>query len=104
MTPERIQRIQSKMGMTGSQMANCLGVPYRTYANWYYGTRSVPSVYAYVFESWERLIEQKRTDELLSKIQSLSFMAFLGWLLYEIGKETAVTKNPTKPKRRKDAD
>lgn len=108
MEPKRILAIQSKMNFTVKQMAESLNVPSGTYEKWIYAVAKPAPLYVSILESWERLIEQERRDELLNNLSNLSAMAFLGWILFEVGKDSGKRKNPiipkTKKRRRKDAD
>jgi transcriptional regulator with XRE-family HTH domain len=106
MNPNRIAKIQSDMNYTIFQMAEALGVPSRTYQNWLYGVAKPNFMQIAVLENWEQLIEQGRKSELIGKLTGLTTVAFLGWIMYEVGKEAGQRENPIKPRkrRRKDAD
>jgi len=39
---DRLREIRKNIGMTQEQMADFLGVPYRTYQNWELGTNEPP--------------------------------------------------------------
>lgn len=108
MNSEKIAKIQSDMNYTIVQMANALGVPSRTYQNWLYGVAKPNFMQIAVLENWERLIEQGKKSDLIRNLTELTTLAFLGWILWEVGKDSVninpknvEPKTPKKTKRNK---
>ena len=64
MTPKQLTAARKKLGLTPTEMARAMGVPYDTFKDWQSGRRTMPSV---ANRCVELLLTHPRTAEKLSK-------------------------------------
>ncbi len=64
MTPRKLTAARKKLGLTPTEMARAMGVPYDTYKDWQSGRHSMPSV---AVRCVELLLRHPGTARKLSK-------------------------------------
>lgn len=64
MEPEDLTKAREKLGLTPTEMARAMGVPYDTFNNWEAGRRSMPAV---AVRCVELLLRHPRTAKELAR-------------------------------------
>lgn len=69
MTAEILKIVVSDIGYSIAELSRCMGIPYRTLQDYYYGKRQIPEEFAIKLQAEIAKIEQIR-DEVFASIDA----------------------------------